>query len=103
MTVGSKTGRKIELSEEGYFEDPSQWDETVAREYAAREGLALTTEHLAILEFLRERHFSGHSATIRSITQAGLADVKKLYELFPDAPIKTAIRLAGLPKPKGCF
>lgn len=103
MTIGSKPGHEIALSDEGYFEDPSQWNETVAHEYAAREGIEITLEHLAILEFLRERHFSGHSATIRSITQAGLADVKKLYELFPDAPIKTAIRLAGLPKPKGCY
>lgn len=103
MNVGSKSGREIALTDEGYFEDLSQWNETVAREYAAREGIELTREHLAVLEFLRERHFSGHSATIRSITQAGIADVKKLYELFPDAPVKTAIRLAGLPKPKGCY
>ncbi len=103
MTVRSIASREIVVSDEGYFEDPSQWNETVAREFAAMEGIEITREHLAILEFLRERNFSGHSATIRSITQAGLADVKKLYELFPDAPIKTAIRLAGLPKPKGCY
>ena len=103
MTIGSKPGHEIPLSDEGYFEDPSQWNENLAREYGAREGIEITHEHLAILELLRERYFSGHSATVRSITRSGLADVKKLYTLFPDAPLKTAIRLAGLPKPKGCY
>jgi sulfur relay (sulfurtransferase) DsrC/TusE family protein len=29
--------------------------------------------------------------------------VKELYQLFPTGPAKTAARLAGIPKPKGCI
>ena len=29
--------------------------------------------------------------------------VKELYQLFPKAPAKTAARIAGIPKPRGCI
>jgi tRNA 2-thiouridine synthesizing protein E len=29
--------------------------------------------------------------------------IKELYELFPTGPAKTAAKIAGIPKPRGCI
>jgi tRNA 2-thiouridine synthesizing protein E len=30
-------------------------------------------------------------------------DIKEFYALFPNAPLKTATKIAGVPKPAGCI
>jgi tRNA 2-thiouridine synthesizing protein E len=103
MSVHGMTGIHIRLSDEGFMEDPGHWNREVAQHLATKSGINLTEKHFLLLEFLRERHETGHSLTLRSVTHSGIITTRELFEIFPEAPLKTAIRLAGLPKPKGCF
>ena len=95
-------GVTIEVTEEGYFTNPSQWTRDIAVEIAKDEGIFLTNQHYAIMDFLRNRFISGDNLSIRSINHSGVIDVKTFYQLFPGAPLKKATKIAGIPKPASC-
>ncbi len=97
------TGVTVDVNEEGYFTDPSQWTKEIAVEIAKEEGIdTLTDQHFKIIEFLRNRHMNGEALSIRSINHSGVIDVKTFYQLFPGAPLKKATKIAGIPKPASC-
>ncbi len=97
-------GREIEVNEEGYLVNPSEWDVSIANEIAKEEGIqALTDAHLSLLKYLRDQQAKGNALTIRSIGKSGVVTVKEFYELFPDGPLKKASKIAGIPKPVGCI
>lgn len=95
-------GIAIDVNEEGYFTNPFQWNKEIAVEIAKEEGIVLTGQHFAVLEFLRNRYNGGEALSIRSINHSGVIDVKTFYQLFPGAPLKKATKIAGIPKPASC-
>ncbi|MDP3451628.1 MAG: TusE/DsrC/DsvC family sulfur relay protein [Bacteroidales bacterium] len=103
MAQKNYAGHTIDVNDEGYFTDSTQWNREVAAAVAKDEGIELTDKHLAILEFLRSRHSSGDALSIRSINKSGIVDVKEFYALFPGAPLKKATKIAGIPKPSSCI
>jgi TusE/DsrC/DsvC family sulfur relay protein len=96
-------GITVDTNEEGYFTNPSQWTKDIAVEIAREEGIVLTDQHWAIMEFLRNRFLNGDILSIRSINHSGVIDVKTFYQLFPGAPLKKATKIAGIPKPASCI
>jgi TusE/DsrC/DsvC family sulfur relay protein len=95
-------GVAVDVNDEGYFTDPSQWTKEIAAEVAREEGIALTEKHLDVLSFLRDRFSKGENLTIRSVGNSGITDIKGFYGLFPGAPMKKAAKIAGIPKPASC-
>jgi tRNA 2-thiouridine synthesizing protein E len=95
-------GISIDVNDEGYMTNSSQWTKDIAREIAKEEGIELTDKHYSLLEFLRERQSKGESLTIRSVGTSGFIDIKGFYQLFPGAPMKKAAKIAGIPKPASC-
>lgn len=102
MAEKTYAGVTVNIDEEGYMTDASQWTKEVAVEMAKEDGLELTDKHLDVLEFIREKVSSGASLTIRAIGKSGLTDIKSFYKLFPGAPLKKATKFAGVPKPSSC-
>jgi dissimilatory sulfite reductase related protein len=102
MAQKTYAGVTVDVNEEGYFTNPSQWSKEIAVEIAKDEGIVLTEQHYAIMEFLRKRFISGEALSIRSINHSGVIDVKTFYQLFPGAPLKKATKIAGIPKPASC-
>lgn len=102
MAQKTYAGKTIDVNEEGYFTDPSQWTREIAVEIAKEEGIELTGQHFAIIEWLRNRHMNGDALSIRSINHSGVIDVKTFYQLFPGAPLKKSTKIAGIPKPASC-
>jgi TusE/DsrC/DsvC family sulfur relay protein len=103
MLQKTYSGILVDVNEEGYFTNPSQWTKEIAAEIAKEEGITLTGQHYAIMEFLRNKFNSGESLSIRSINHSGVIDVKTFYQLFPGAPLKKATKIAGIPKPVSCI
>ena len=95
-------GVTLDVNEEGYLTNPSQWTKEIAIEIAKEEGIELTETHFAILNYLREKHAKGETLTIRSVGHSGIVDIKGFYGLFPGAPMKKAAKIAGIPKPASC-
>lgn len=102
MAQKTYSGIAVDVNEEGYFTNPSQWTREIAVEIAKEENIVLTDQHFAIIEFLRKRHENGEALSIRSINHSNIIDVKTFYQLFPGAPLKKATKIAGIPKPASC-
>jgi TusE/DsrC/DsvC family sulfur relay protein len=103
--MGTKTyaGKIIQVNEEGYFLNPSEWSREIALEVAKDEGLELNDKHFALIEYIRDRVQKGEALTIRSMGKSGIVDIKGFYELFPGAPLKKATKIAGVGKPTSCI
>lgn len=98
-------GKTLTLDADGNLVNRNDWNEMIAREFAAMEGIPeLTPKHWDVINFMRlvfEKE--GDAPSIRRLTKESGVDTKALYQLFPKGPAKKAARIAGLPKPKGCI
>ncbi len=105
MSTATYAGTTVDVNEEGFFTDPTQWTKEMAVEMAAAEGIdELTPRHWTVIEFMRSEYFAkGTGPTVRVLGKSSGVSVKELYQLFPKGPAKIAARLAGIPKPKGCI
>ena len=101
MTI-TLADKPVEMNEEGYMTNPSDWTIDVAHAIAGEEGIELTDQHVAVLEYLRAEQEKGTRLTIRRIGKSGLVTIKEFYGLFPGGPLKKASRIAGIPKPTSC-
>jgi TusE/DsrC/DsvC family sulfur relay protein len=95
---------KIEVDEDGFMQNPEEWNEDVAAALATTEGIDnLTDEHWKVMNYLREYYLEfGVAPMIRKLCKETGFPLKKIYELFPSGPAKGACKLAGLAKPTGC-
>ncbi len=103
MSTKTFAGINVEVNEEGYMTDSSQWTKEIAKEIAKEEGIELTDTHFDVIEFIRSKVASGETLTIRGINKSGVVDAKTFYKLFPGAPLKKATKIAGLQKPESCI
>ena len=103
-------GKQVEVDEEGYLVNLTDWDTDVANEIAKTENLPLTESHWEVVNFLREYYEEFQIApAVRVLTKAigkklgaDKGTSTYLYELFPYGPAKQACKIGGLPKPTGC-
>lgn len=103
MATKEIAGKTINITEEGYLTDPTQWTKEVAQAIALEEGITLTDAHWKVIDFLKKDFAAaGALPSMRRINKTGGIATKDLYELFPDGPLKKAARIAGLSKPTSC-
>lgn len=102
MAQKTFAGVSVDVNDDGYFTDPSQWTKEIAAAIAKEEGIELTDKHYEMLEYLRNKQASGDQLTIRGINKSGIVDVKTFYQMFPGAPLKKSTKIAGIPKPTSC-
>jgi dissimilatory sulfite reductase related protein len=110
MATIDVAGKAIEVDEEGYLVDRSDWTEEVGKIMATADDCELTDNHWEVINFLREYYEEYQIApAVRVLTKAigkklgaDKGNSKYLYELFPYGPAKQACKYAGLPKPTGC-
>jgi TusE/DsrC/DsvC family sulfur relay protein len=97
-------GKTVQVNEEGYMTDPSEWNKEIAVEIAKEEGIAeLTPAHWKIVEYCRQSAAStGNAPTLRNITNNAGVTTKEIFTLFPKGPAKKVAKIAGLGKPEGC-
>lgn len=96
-------GKHITVNEEGYLTDFSQWDETIGEALASDAGINLTARHWEVIKYLQGEQRNQVALSIRRIGKSGVVDIKEFYQLFPLAPLKTATKIAGIPKPASCI
>lgn len=97
-------GKTVNVNEEGYLTDFSEWDKTIAAEIAKEEGVSeLSPRHWQILDYLQDQHKKEIPLSIRKIGKSGVVGIEEFYALFPGGPLKKATRIAGVPKPASCI
>lgn len=104
MPTRTIAGKTVQVNDEGFLTDPSEWTREIAVELAKEEGInELTPAHWKVIEFCRQdATASGKAPTLRRITTAAGVPTKELFTLFPKGPAKKVARIAGLGKPEGC-
>ena len=104
MPTTTLGGKELEVDEDGFIQDPDQWDEEVAKSLAETEGVTeLGEDHWKLVHYLRDYYLKFQIAPmIRKLCKETGFDLKYVYQMFPSGPAKGACKVAGLPKPTGC-
>lgn len=102
MAVKMFNGKSVDVNEEGYLTDISQWDKNIAASIAAEEGIVLTDRHWEVIDYIQDQYKQEIALSIRRIKKSGVVDIKEFYVLFPKGPLKKATKIAGVPKPASC-
>ncbi|MBP6532105.1 MAG: TusE/DsrC/DsvC family sulfur relay protein [Bacteroidia bacterium] len=96
-------GKNIAVNAEGYLTDFSQWDKDVALEIAKESNVEMTDRHWEVIKYLQDEHKNQVPLSIRKIGKSNVVDIKEFYALFPQGPLKTSTKIAGIPKPASCL
>ena len=96
-------GKSISVNEEGYLTDFSQWDNAIAEALAKEAGLELSPRHWDVIHYLQDEQKKEVALNIRKVGNSGVVSIKEFYALFPQGPLKTATKIAGIPKPASCI
>lgn len=104
MASRTIAGKTVQVNDEGFMTNPSEWTKEIAVEIAKEEGIAdLSEAHWKVIDFCRQSAGgSGKTPTLRTITGGAGVSTKDLFALFPKGPAKKVARIAGLGKPEGC-
>jgi tRNA 2-thiouridine synthesizing protein E len=105
MAQATYANTPVEVNDQGFFTDPSQWTEAMAPEIAASVGIGeLTDRHMEVIRFQRAQYEeNGDGVSVRALSKLSGIPVKELYTLFPKGPAKLSSLIAGIPKPHGCI
>lgn len=97
-------GKLCEVDEKGFMQEPKEWNEDIARAYAAREQVTeLTEDHWKAINYLRIYYLqNGMCPMVRRLIKETGFSLKRLYDLFPQGPANSACKWAGVPKATGC-
>ncbi len=98
------SGKTIQVNEEGYLTNFSEWDKDIALAIAMEEHIEeLGPKHWKIIEYLQDQFKQEIPLSIRKIGKSGVVDIEEFYALFPQGPLKKATKIAGIPKPASCI
>jgi tRNA 2-thiouridine synthesizing protein E len=96
-------GATIQVNEEGYLNNFQQWNQEVGTALAQEANIDMTPRHWEVINYLQTEFKNEVPLSIRRIGKSGVVDIKEFYQLFPIAPLKTASKIAGIPKPASCI
>ena len=99
---------EIARDEEGFLQNPSDWDRALAYELAAQERIELSAEHWAVIDFIRD-FFEQYQTVpetrallkyLRAQLGPQHATRKYIHILFPYGYGQQACKIAGMRKPR---
>ncbi len=96
-------GKTVQVNEEGYLTNFSEWNKEIGEALALDAQVALTPKHWELINYIQTEVKNESPLSIRKIGKSGVVDIKEFYALFPNAPLKTATKIAGVPKPASCI
>ncbi len=98
-------GKEVQVNDEGFMTDATEWNKDIAAAIAVEEGIPeLTDNHWKVIDWARDqaKNANWKSPTLRQITTGTGVNTKELFALFPKGPAKKVARVSGLGKPEGC-
>ena len=94
---------EIDVNEEGYLTDFSQWNKAIGEELAKEQDIEMTDKHWEVIDYIHDKYNKEEALSIRGIKKSGVINIKEFYALFPAGPLKKSTLIAGIPKPKSCI
>ena len=103
MSEKTIAGYCVKCNDQGFMEDLNEWNKEIAVELASEANIELTEKHWEVINYLQEQCKNDVVITVRKVGKSGVVNIKEFYQLFPIAPLKTASKIAGIPKPVSCI
>ena len=102
---------ELRLDRDGHLASGQAWTREIGEWLAQGDGLALTSAHWEVIEFVRHYYEQYQIAppmrvlvrTMRRAWGPEKGSSRYLYRLFSESPARQACRYGGLPKPLGCI
>ena len=93
------------LDEDGFLKAMSSWSRSMAQELAEKNDIGpLTDEHWKVIEYVKDYYAAhGTGPPVVKIGKTTGMSANEICGLFPCGVVRGAYRLAGLPRPPGCF
>ena len=94
----------VNRTENGYLENINDWNEEIAAELFAEEGIEATDEHWDTVKYVRAEVLDGNEPNERKIMKVmgkkwgRKVSSKEMYELFPEMPSKQGLKIGGCPQ-----
>ncbi|MDH5711052.1 MAG: TusE/DsrC/DsvC family sulfur relay protein [Gammaproteobacteria bacterium] len=94
----------VERTANGYLVNASDWNEEIAAELFAEEGIEPTEKHWDVVRYVREQTLAGDEPNERGIMKAmgklwgEKVSSKDMYEMFPLMPSKQGLKIGGCPQ-----
>jgi tRNA 2-thiouridine synthesizing protein E len=97
-------GNQIILDKNGFLLNPEDWNEEVALELSyIADNMFLSDEHWKLIHYVRKFYMShGTTPMLKKMNNDTGYSLKRIYELFPQGPVKGLFRIAGMQKPLNC-
>jgi TusE/DsrC/DsvC family sulfur relay protein len=95
--------KPVSVNEEGYLTNFTEWNPQIGEEIAREYSISLSPRHWEVIQYLQDEFKKEQPLSIRKIGKSGVVDIKEFYALFPNGPLKTASKIAGIPKPASCI
>ena len=94
-----------DFDEDGFLKRVSGWTREMAEELAEKNNIGpLTDEHWRVIEFVKDYYEAyGTGPPVVKIGKTTGMSAGRICDLFPCGVVRGAYRLAGLPRPAGCF
>ena len=98
------------IDSQGFLKNRLSWSAALGTYMAEQEGVSLTAEHWAVIQYFRE-YYENYNIPppMRMVIRVfkkkfgeEQANSRYLHALFPGGPTRTASKWGGLPKPKNC-
>ncbi len=83
-------GIRLDVTEDGYLTDQSQWNKEIALEIAKQEEIELTDKHWEVITWIQEQVKNDVALSVRGVKKSGVVDIKQFYALFPGGPLKVS-------------
>lgn len=99
-------GIGVQTNDEGFLENPGDWDERIAEGIAAEYGVPeLTAEHWAVIRCVREAYREKRPIPpLRAVSATSGVSMKQLHQLFPNGAVLAQVaRISGVAKPTTCL
>jgi len=105
MTEGQTPEPESSFDEDGFLKAMSDLNPAVVQELADKNDIGpLTEEHWRVIEFVKEYYQTyGTGPPVVKIGKTTGLSRDEICTLFPCGVVRGAYRLAGLPRPPGCF
>ena len=96
-------GANVDVNDEGFMTHFEQWNQEIGNAIAEENSILMTPRHWEVIAYLQTEYKNDVPLSIRKIGKSNVVDIKEFYQLFPTAPMKTAAKIAGIPKPASCI
>ncbi len=102
-------GKACKITEDGYLQNPEDWNREIADCIARREGIVMTDIHWKMVDFLRGYYYQNKDVPPVKILAREMEkktgclrwDKKYLEQLYPAGPSRKLCKISGLPKTAG--